>query len=159
MSLSRSALGGGGGVSPSGTGWGYPPFWISGGSRGGTGTRARPSGPNFFHFHAVFRKIWSNSMLAPYVGLASHVWEIVDPPLWMRVHPPVGDWMGVPPLTEWMLYPSPPPSNWVVLGTGYVMGCTTRGSRIWSGGGADIFPENLRMQQSKPILAGVQSPP
>ena len=37
-----------------------------GGSRGGgAGTRAPPSGSNFLHFHAVFGKNWSNSMLAP----------------------------------------------------------------------------------------------
>ena len=39
---------------------------IIGGSRGGgAGTRAPPSGSNFLHFHAVFGKNWSNSMLAP----------------------------------------------------------------------------------------------
>ena len=32
---------------------------------GGAGTRAPPSGSNFLHFHAVFGKNWSNSMLAP----------------------------------------------------------------------------------------------
>ena len=37
-----------------------------------------PSGPKCLHFHAVFRKIWSNSMLTP---RPPPFWEILDPPL------------------------------------------------------------------------------
>ena len=49
---------------------------------GGAGTRAPPSGSNFLHFHAVFGKNWSNSMLAPPLwGWRPPVWEILDPPL------------------------------------------------------------------------------
>ena len=63
---------------------------IIGGSRGGgAGTRAPPSGSNFLHFHAVFGKNWSNSMLAPppLWGWRPPVWEILDPPLVMK-----GEW-------------------------------------------------------------------
>ena len=40
-----------------------------------------PKGSKFFHFHAVFGKIWQNRMLAPSGGLATHLGEILDPPL------------------------------------------------------------------------------
>ena len=48
-----------------------------GGSKGGReGGPHLPPGSNFFHFHAVFGKIWQNRMLAhPRLG------EILDPPL------------------------------------------------------------------------------
>ena len=45
-------------------------------------TRAPPWGSKFFQFHAVFRKIWQNRMLAPPPGeLAPPPREILDPPL------------------------------------------------------------------------------
>ena len=34
------------------------------------GSRGRDPGPKFLHFHAVFGKNWSNSLLAPPPGLA-----------------------------------------------------------------------------------------
>ena len=48
---------------------------------GGTGGVPPPSGQKFLRFHAVFGKNWSNSILAPPLGLAPPVWEILDPPL------------------------------------------------------------------------------
>ena len=39
--------------------------------RGAQRTRAPPSQPIFFHFHAVFRKNWANSMLAPPPGVGA----------------------------------------------------------------------------------------
>ena len=55
----------------------------SGGSKGGAqGTRAPTSGPKFLHFHAVFRKNWSNNRLAPPLwDWRTPLWEILDPPL------------------------------------------------------------------------------
>ena len=38
---------------------------VSGGSKGGVAGARPPYGPNFSRFHAVFRKIWHNHMLAP----------------------------------------------------------------------------------------------
>ena len=41
-----------------------------------------PRAPKFFRFHAVFRKIWQNHMLAPSWGVgAPPPGEILDPPL------------------------------------------------------------------------------
>ena len=45
--------------------------------RGTPGMRAPPQ-PKFLHFHAVFRKKWPNSKLAPPFGLAHPLWEILD---------------------------------------------------------------------------------
>ena len=40
---------------------------------------------NFFHFHAVFNKIWPNIRFAPPIFWVAfsplHIWEILDPPL------------------------------------------------------------------------------
>ena len=58
----------------------------SGGFRGGAPWRL-PYGPNFSQFHAVFRKIWQNHMLAPpwRVGAPSYgeswVRPCLEPPL------------------------------------------------------------------------------
>ena len=59
--------------------------------RGGGGVRARwkgdrdvlPSGSNFFHFHAVFRKNFGQIIgLCPHLGRwCLPIWEILDPPL------------------------------------------------------------------------------
>ena len=53
---------------------------FSGGFRGGT--RRPPYGPKFSQFHAVFRKMWQNHMLAPPLeGWHPLLREILDPPL------------------------------------------------------------------------------
>ena len=51
---------------------------ISGGFRWG---RPPPYGPKFSQFHAVFRKIWQNHMLAPPEGSRPLLQGILDPPL------------------------------------------------------------------------------
>ena len=43
--------------------------------------RTPPGVPKFFQFHAVFRKIWQNRMLAPPGGWSPLLGEILDPPL------------------------------------------------------------------------------
>ena len=53
----------------------------SGGSKGGREGRMPPSGPKFLHFHAVYRKNWSNNRLAPPSGVGGPLWEILDPSL------------------------------------------------------------------------------
>ena len=60
-----------------------PLFWTSGdfpSSRSKDGCEGSP-GTKFCQFDVVFGKIWQNHMLVPPGGLASHVAEILDPPL------------------------------------------------------------------------------
>ena len=45
------------------------------------GGRPPPYGPKFSQFHAVFRKIWQNYMLAPPEGWRPLLQGILDPPL------------------------------------------------------------------------------
>ena len=55
---------------------------ISGGFRGGAPGARPPYSPKFSRFHAVFRKIWQNRMLAPPLeGWRPLLRGILDPPL------------------------------------------------------------------------------
>ena len=50
--------------------------------RGAPGTRAPSFGPKFLYFHAVFKKNWLNSRLAPPLGVgAPPSGKSWDPPL------------------------------------------------------------------------------